>query len=105
MSTRSATYGATRSCSPAGGWRRWTPSGALSALLPPGVHSGFDYRMDAIPAVGVPHEAILRELGRDDAAIARLRLPRPFDGRAGRPEKSLPECCYNLRLRECSSVG
>jgi itaconate CoA-transferase len=50
-----------------------SPNGALFALLPPGVHSGFDYRMDAIPAVGEHTEAILRELGRDDAAIARLR--------------------------------
>jgi itaconate CoA-transferase len=29
--------------------------------------------MDAIPAVGEHTEAILRELGRDDAAIAQLR--------------------------------
>jgi itaconate CoA-transferase len=50
-----------------------SPAGALSALLPPGVHSAFDYRMDPVPAVGQHTEAILRELGRDDAAIARLR--------------------------------
>ena len=50
-----------------------SPTGALSALLPPGVHSGFDYRMDPVPAVGEHTDAILRELGRDDAAIARLR--------------------------------
>jgi itaconate CoA-transferase len=48
-------------------------AGPLAALLPPGVHSGFDYRMDPIPAVGQHTEAILRELGRDDHAIARLR--------------------------------
>lgn len=50
-----------------------SPAGPLAALLPPGAHSGFDYRMDAIPAVGQHTEAILRELGRDDEAIARLR--------------------------------
>ena len=50
-----------------------SPVGPIAALLPPGVHSGFDYRMDPIPAVGEHTEAILRELGRDDAQIALLR--------------------------------
>jgi crotonobetainyl-CoA:carnitine CoA-transferase CaiB-like acyl-CoA transferase len=50
-----------------------SPAGELQALLPPGANSSFDYRMDAIPAVGEHSEAILRELGRDDAAIAALR--------------------------------
>jgi crotonobetainyl-CoA:carnitine CoA-transferase CaiB-like acyl-CoA transferase len=50
-----------------------SPAGPLAALLPPGVHSSFEYRMDAIPAVGQHTEAILRELGRDADAIARLR--------------------------------
>lgn len=50
-----------------------SPAGPLAALLPPGVHSAFDYRMDPIPAVGQHTEAILRELGRDDGAIAQLR--------------------------------
>ena len=49
-----------------------SPVGALAALLPPGVHSSFDYRMDPIPAVGEHTEAILRELGRDDESVARL---------------------------------
>jgi itaconate CoA-transferase len=46
---------------------RWrdvdTPAGPVPALLPPAVQSGFDYRMDAVPAVGEHTEAILRELG------------------------------------------
>jgi itaconate CoA-transferase len=46
---------------------RWrsipTPSGPLQALLPPAQHSTFEYRMDAVPAVGEHTEAILRELG------------------------------------------
>lgn len=50
-----------------------SPVGPLAALLPPGVHSGFDYRMDRVPAVGEHTEAILRELGRDAQAIARLK--------------------------------
>jgi crotonobetainyl-CoA:carnitine CoA-transferase CaiB-like acyl-CoA transferase len=42
-------------------------------LLPPGRSNAFDYRMDPIPAVGQHTEAILRELGQGDAAIAALR--------------------------------
>jgi len=50
-----------------------SPAGALQALLPPGVNNSFAYRMDAIPEVGEHTDAVLRELGRDDAAIAALR--------------------------------
>jgi itaconate CoA-transferase len=56
---------------------RWTevdsPAGRLPALLPPGIPSGIDPRMDAVPAVGEHSESILAELGYDRAAIARLR--------------------------------
>ncbi|UUZ72650.1 CoA transferase [Polaromonas sp. P1(28)-8] len=55
---------------------RWqnvgSPAGDIPALLPPGRNSSFDYRMDAIPAVGQHTDTILRELGRDEAAIAEL---------------------------------
>lgn len=50
-----------------------SPAGALQALLPPGVNSSFGYRMDAIPEVGEHTDAVLRELGRDEGAIAALR--------------------------------
>jgi crotonobetainyl-CoA:carnitine CoA-transferase CaiB-like acyl-CoA transferase len=56
---------------------RWqsvdSPAGVIPALLPPGRNSAFDYRMDAIPAVGEHTDAILLELGQDTEAIARLR--------------------------------
>ncbi len=57
-----------------GRWRQVdSPAGQLPALLPPGRHSGFDYRMDAIPAVGQHTDAVLHELGYADEAIARWR--------------------------------
>ncbi|RZL96016.1 MAG: CoA transferase [Variovorax sp.] len=56
---------------------RWravaSPAGAIPALLPPGRQSAFDYRMDAIPAVGEHTETILRSLGRSEEDIAALR--------------------------------
>jgi itaconate CoA-transferase len=56
---------------------RWvdiaTPAGPIPALIPPGASDAFDYRMDAIPAVGQHTEAILSELGYDAEAIAALR--------------------------------
>jgi len=56
---------------------RWrdvaSPVGDIPALLPPGRISSFDYRMDAIPAVGQHTQAILRELGQGDAGIAVLQ--------------------------------
>ncbi len=59
---------------------RWqtvgSPAGDIPALLPPGRNNCFDYRMDAIPAVGQHTEAILRELGQGDEAIARLRADK-----------------------------
>ncbi len=56
---------------------RWqtvgSPAGEIPALLPPGRNNRYDYRMDAVPAVGEHTEAILRQLGLDDAAIQALR--------------------------------
>ncbi|MCW5255557.1 CaiB/BaiF CoA transferase family protein [Verminephrobacter aporrectodeae] len=56
---------------------RWqdvhTPAGEVPALLPPGRSNRFDCRMDPVPAVGQHTESILRALGLDDAALARLR--------------------------------
>ncbi|VIO67562.1 CaiB/BaiF CoA transferase family protein [Bradyrhizobium ivorense] len=50
-----------------GHWR-WvaSPGGDIPALLPPGRHSNFDYRMDSIPAPGEHTRAILREFGVDE---------------------------------------
>jgi len=55
-------------------WRRvGSPAGEIPALLPPGRIDSFEYRMDAIPAVGQHTESILRELGRSDAQIAAMK--------------------------------
>jgi crotonobetainyl-CoA:carnitine CoA-transferase CaiB-like acyl-CoA transferase len=47
--------------------QRWrevdSPVGRIPALLPPGVSSAFDYRMDPVPAVGQHNAAILAGLG------------------------------------------
>ena len=57
--------------------QRWrtvgTPAGDVPALLPPGVNSAFDYRMDPIPAVGQHNAAILAELGWSAEQVAALQ--------------------------------
>lgn len=57
--------------------QRWqqvgSPAGDIPALLPPGRNNRYDYRMDPVPAVGEHTEAILRELGLDEAAVQALR--------------------------------
>jgi crotonobetainyl-CoA:carnitine CoA-transferase CaiB-like acyl-CoA transferase len=56
---------------------RWrtvpTPGGPVRALLPPATLGGFEPRMGPVPAVGEHTGAILAELGRPAAEIARLR--------------------------------
>lgn len=56
---------------------RWrdvaSPVGNIPALLPPGRISSFEYRMDAVPAVGEHTQAILRELSQGEQAIAALQ--------------------------------
>ena len=55
---------------------RWTevqsPVGLLPALLPPATNNQFDARMDPIPGIGEHTRAILKELGVNEAAVARL---------------------------------
>ncbi|MFT4265632.1 MAG: CaiB/BaiF CoA-transferase family protein [Xenophilus sp.] len=56
-----------------GRWRSVdTPAGPVQALLPPGRVDAWEARMDPIPAVGQHTDALLREAGLDDAAIAAL---------------------------------
>ena len=50
-----------------------SPVGELAAMLPPAVNDSFEYRMDAVPAVGEHSDAILRELGRSTDTIAAMR--------------------------------
>ena len=63
---------------------RWrsvdSPVGPLRALLPPVIMENVEPRMDPIPAIGAQTEAILREIGYDDAEIARLRAERTIGG-------------------------
>ncbi|HJP76074.1 MAG TPA: CaiB/BaiF CoA-transferase family protein [Pseudonocardiaceae bacterium] len=55
-------------------WRRiGTPNGPIDALLPPALLSNAEPVMGPVPAPGEHTDAILCELGRDDARIAALR--------------------------------
>jgi len=62
--------------------QRWcsvdTPAGPVQALLPPGANSAFDYRMEAVPAVGEHSAAILAELGW---SAERIAAPCPTPGK------------------------
>jgi len=56
---------------------RWTqvgtPNGPIPALLPPGLNDSYQYRMDAIPAVGEHTDSILKELGMTESEITAMR--------------------------------
>lgn len=57
--------------------KRWvevdSPVGKIKALLPPGIPDSFEPVMAAVPGIGEHTDKILRELGYDDAGIAKLR--------------------------------
>ena len=61
--------------------QRWrtvgSPAGDIPALLPPGRSDRWEARMDAVPRIGQHTEALLREAGLDDAAIAALTAEAP----------------------------
>lgn len=56
--------------------QRWvevdSPVGPIPAMLPPGKSDAFDYRMDAIPALGEHTDAILSSLGYEKDQIKAL---------------------------------
>lgn len=56
---------------------RWvsidSPAGVIPALLPPGVSTASDVRLDAVPALGQHTEALLNELGFPADTIRELR--------------------------------
>lgn len=56
---------------------RWrpvsTPTGEISALLPPPVIAGYEPPMAAVPGLGQHTDAILTDMGLSDAEIAALR--------------------------------
>ncbi len=55
-------------------WRQvGTPAGPIAAPLPPGRNDRFEHAMGDVPALGAQTDAILAELGIDEAGIARLR--------------------------------
>ncbi|MFN2461136.1 MAG: CaiB/BaiF CoA transferase family protein [Candidatus Velthaea sp.] len=59
---------------------RWrpveTPAGAVPQLLPPASTDAYEARMDPIPALGQHTDAILAELGMNDAEIRALHAAR-----------------------------
>lgn len=60
--------------------RRWaevaTEAGNVPVLIPPGASPAENPRMEPVPALGEHTDAVLRQIGYDDADIARLRSSR-----------------------------
>ena len=56
---------------------RWvnidSPAGSIPALLPPGIDTASDVRLDPVPALGQHTEALLSELGFSTDAVRELR--------------------------------
>lgn len=56
---------------------RWhsveSPNGPIPALLPPGINTAYEYRMDKVPSVGEHTERILKELGYSEESIQQLK--------------------------------
>jgi crotonobetainyl-CoA:carnitine CoA-transferase CaiB-like acyl-CoA transferase len=56
---------------------RWhsveSPNGPILALLPPGINTAYEYRMDKIPGVGEHTEAILKELGYSQEQVSQFK--------------------------------
>lgn len=53
-----------------------SPVGPIPTLLPPVVSSTWEPVLGAVPALGEHTDALLRELGRDEHAIAELHAAR-----------------------------
>jgi itaconate CoA-transferase len=51
-----------------------SPAGDIPAPLPPGRSNRSESRMDPNPAVGQHTDALLREIGLDEGAIAALMV-------------------------------
>jgi itaconate CoA-transferase len=57
-----------------GRWKKIdSPTGSISALLPPGINDSYQYRMAKIPSVGEHTAAILEELGYSPQEIQQLQ--------------------------------
>ena len=56
---------------------RWhsveSPNGPIPALLPPGINTAYEYRMDKVPSVGEHTERILKELGYSEESIQQIK--------------------------------
>lgn len=60
-------------------WREAdSPVGPVAVLLPPPECDDWDWRLDAVPALGEHSESILRELGHGPAELERLRAAGVF---------------------------